>query len=78
MNLFRLFFELFLLYVLYKFIFEFVIPIYQTTKHIKRKMNDMNQKMNENSSNHSFTEKNQHTTVSKPKEEDYIDYEEIK
>ena len=41
-------------------------------------MNDINEKMNEATSNHSFTEKNQHTTVSKSKDEDYIDYEEIK
>ncbi len=78
MNLFRLFFELFLLYVLYKFIFEFVIPIYQTTKHIKRKMSDMQEKMNENATHQAFFETSKKTNNSTVSDSEYIDYEEVK
>ena len=45
MNIFRLLFELFLLYLAYKFIFEFIIPIYKTTRQMKGKMEEMRQKM---------------------------------
>ena len=78
MNLFRLFFELFLLYVLYKFIFEFVIPIYQTTKNIKRKMSDIQEKMNENATNQAFSETTKKNNTSAVSDSDYIDYEEVK
>lgn len=80
MNIFKLLFELFVIYILYKFIFEFIIPVYKTTRQVKQKMNDMQQRMQENqraTANEQFT-KPQPEAHKKPVHEDYIDYEEIK
>ena len=43
----RVLFELLALYLLYKLIFDFIIPVYQTTKSVKQKMGDIQQKMEE-------------------------------
>jgi hypothetical protein len=71
--------ELFVLYIIYKLVFGFIIPIYQTTKHLSKKMSDMQQQMkaendaaikNQNQANKAGT-----TSSSSS---DYIDYEEVK
>lgn len=76
MNIFRLLFELFILYLLYKLIFKFIIPVYQTTRVMKHKMS----KMNEDMQNRANTQDTSYTTEEKPKDVggEYIDYEEIK
>ena len=81
MNIFKLLFELFVIYILYKFIFDFIIPVYRTTKQVKQKMNDMHQRMQENQGapeNTSYTKTQPTELHKKPAHEDYIDYEEIK
>ena len=84
MNILRLAAEIFLLYILYKLIFDFIIPIYQTTRRVKRQFGEMNAKMQEqmnadryrdNQQQNSQSSKSKQETV---KKEDYIDYEEIK
>ncbi len=80
MNILRILFELFLLYLLYKLIFDFIIPIYQATKQVKKKVNEMNSNMKEynnkpNSTHFSAAEKE---SVPMPKKDDYIDFEELK
>ena len=71
--------ELFVLYIIYKLVFGFIIPVYQTTKHLSKKMSDMQQQMkaendaaikNQNQANMAGT-----TSSSSS---DYIDYEEVK
>ena len=79
MNIFRLALELFVIYIAYKFIFEFIIPVYNTTKQVKQKMNEMNQRMQQSDSapvNNQYTKTE--AAPKKPAHEDYIDYEEIK
>lgn len=81
MNILRLLFELFVIYLLYKFIFEFIIPVYNTTKQVKQKMNDVHQRMQETRGgpvNEPFIDKKTTEAHKKPAHEDYIDYEEIK
>ncbi len=79
MSIIRVLFELFVLYLLYKLIFDFIIPVYKTSKQVSQKMSDMQTRMNEQmkkqqSGTHSVpTEK----TV-KPAKEDYIEFEEVK
>lgn len=74
-------FELFVLYLLYKLIFEFIIPVYQTTKQVKQKVNEMQRTMNEQSRQQ---QQNNHYTSAtsqpspKPKSDDYIEFEEVK
>ena len=81
MNIFRLAFEIFLLYLAYKLVFEFIIPIYKTTKQMKQKMSDMHQKMTsaqQQQPSHKQTSKATIIIDKKTGNEDYIDYEEIK
>jgi len=71
--------ELFLLYLLYKLVFDLIIPVYQATKQVKTKMGEMQQKMNEQQRQQ---QQQQFTTQEQPKarvdSDDYIDYEEVK
>jgi Sec-independent protein translocase protein TatA len=79
MNFFKLIGELVVIYILYKVIFDFIIPVYQTTKQVKTKMNDMHSRMQEQqraqSSQTTQEPVKKSTVVSK---DDYIDYEEVK
>ena len=81
MNIIRLLFELFVIYLVYKLIFDFIIPIYRTTKQVRSKMDEMNQRMadQQNSMNNQhYQAKEKETVAPRPPAEDYIDYEEIK
>lgn len=76
----KVIFELFLLYLLYKIIFDFIIPVYQTTKQVKQKVGEMQQRMNEQYKQQQTSQFNTKSEKEKPKttKEDYIDFEEIK
>jgi len=79
MGLIRIIFELFVLYLLYKLIFDFIIPVYQTTKQVKQKVGEMQNRMNEQ-----MKQQNKGQSSSpggegpKPPREDYIEFEELK
>jgi len=78
MKILEVLFELFVLYLLYKLIFDFIIPVYQTTKQVKQKVGEMQQKMNEQmKQQQSFTTAPKEAPQ-KPTREDYIEYEEVK
>jgi Sec-independent protein translocase protein TatA len=79
MNIFRLAFELFALYFLYKLIFDFIIPLAKTTKQVKKQFSSMQQQMQEKQAQFNATQQ-QTNTNPKPtqKKDDYIDFEEIK
>jgi hypothetical protein len=64
-----------LIYVLYQFIFNLVIPVYQTTRKIKKGFREMNTHMNQQQ--HSSPSATQ-GSVPKVKPGDYIDFEEVK
>lgn len=79
MGIIRVIFELFVLYLLYKLIFDFIIPVYQTTKQVKQKVGEMQNQMNEH-----LKEKQAGTFSSaakdstpKKRREDYIEFEEL-
>ena len=76
----KLIFELFLLYLLYKFIFEFIIPVYQTTKQVKRKMYEMQENMKNQQQAQSNRPQTTQNADSQKKniDSEYIDYEEVK
>lgn len=81
MNIIRLAGELFLLYILYKLIFDFIIPIYNTTKKVKKQFGEMHNKMQDqmntfNQQQNASAAKN--TAPPQTTKEDYIDYEEVK
>ena len=81
MNILRLAFELFVIYILYKFIFEFIIPVYKTTKHVKQKMDDLQQQMQQNQGSPAGNQFTKPLSPDEPKRaasDDYIEYEEVK
>ena len=72
-------FQLLMLYLLYKLVFNFIIPVYRTTKQMKAKMNDMQEHINRQQQQY------QNQAASKPEparktvpSDDYIEFEEIK
>jgi len=82
MNIFRLAFELFVLYLLYKLIFDFIIPVVKTTKQVKKQFGDMSaqmqQKMKEHEQQTASFNSTSRQTVNQDKSDDYIEFEEIK
>jgi Sec-independent protein translocase protein TatA len=84
MNLFRIVFELFALYLLYKLIFDFIIPVARTTKQVKKQFNDMNNRMQETMQKQQTQQPKQSfsktppTPVNNGKSDDYIEFEEVK
>jgi Sec-independent protein translocase protein TatA len=82
MNLFRIVFELFALYLLYKLVFDFIIPVAKTTKQVKKQFSEMNSRMEENMRQQQPQQPNQYTSnttaPATKKNDDYIDFEEIK
>lgn len=70
-----------MLYLLYKLIFDFIIPLYSTTKKVKRQVNDLQQRMQEQAKAQQQQERAAQTPpkpVSRPSSDDYIEYEEVK
>lgn len=84
MNILRLAGEIILLYFLYKLIFDFIIPIYQTSKKVKKQFGEMHSKMQDQMNtfnqqqNSAGINRDKPTSQEPTKKEDYIDYEEVK
>ncbi len=81
MNIFRLALELFALYLLYKLIFDFIIPVARTTKQVKKQFGEMSAQMQEkmNQQQHAYNNTSaarQEKTAGK--NDDYIEFEEVK
>jgi hypothetical protein len=71
-----------LVYIAYRFIFHFVIPVYKASRHIKKGFREMHERMQEQQGNqqkaYSSTTTSPKTTPARPSANDYIDFEEIK
>jgi hypothetical protein len=79
MNFFKLIVELFVVYLLFKLVFDFIIPVYRTTRQMKQKMNEMHRHMEQNQD--AAQKKPDHASTPGQKKDfskDYIEYEEIK
>ena len=76
--IFRILLYAFLAYVLYKIIFDFIIPVYKTTRQFKNGFREMHNKMNDYMNKEESTPQNNTKTSSKKPAGDYIDFEEIK
>ena len=68
------------MYLLYKLVFDFIIPVYQTTKSVKQKMGEMQQKMNEQARQQQANQFKSAAKEEAPKADkrDYIEFEEVK
>jgi len=78
MNILRLALELLVFYIVYKLVVNYIIPIYKTSKEVKSKMNEMQQKMAERQQPPAAASNTRNDISAKPDKEDYIDYEEVK
>ena len=73
-----------MIYLAYRVIFHLVIPIYRTTRQVKKGFREMQEQMNEQMRQQqqrqtsSFTEEQSSASIKKAPAEDYIDFEEIK
>lgn len=83
--MFKTLFLIFLFYMLYKLVFDFIIPVYNASKRMKDQVGQMQQKMYEEQQRQQF-ERNgyikpdagNNAATAKPADKDYIDYEEVK
>jgi hypothetical protein len=73
--MFLFLFYCFLAYLLYQLVFKFVIPIYRTTKQVKKGFRDMQERMQQHQQSSTSTSKTNNSTS---KVGDYIDFEEVK
>jgi hypothetical protein len=71
-------FYAFLAYLLYQLIFNLVIPVYKTTRKIKKGFREMNEKMNEQYPQQQNPTTADQTKANNAPAEDYIDFEEVK
>lgn len=83
--MFRIIEELLGVYLLYKLIFDLIIPAAQTTRQVKKQFSDMQSNMHEqaerfNRQQSNYQNPSQHAApkFSKPDKDDYIEFEEIK
>lgn len=76
----RFLFYAFLFYLAYKLVFDFIIPVYKTTKRVKKGFQEMQERMNQHAQQ--FQQQQQATddnaNKNKSRSGDYIDFEEIK
>ena len=71
------------IYILYKLIFDFIIPVYRTTRDVRKQFKDINQQMQEkmnqfNQANQQQPSAQKQEQQKKPSDKDYIDFEEVK
>lgn len=68
------------IYIAYQFIFRLVIPVYRTTREVKKKFREMNSRMEEHLKQQQGFTNAPSPEKSAPKEKagDYIDFEEVK
>ncbi|WP_212001050.1 hypothetical protein [Chitinophaga sp. HK235] len=76
---------MFFAWLLYKLVFDFIIPVYRSTKAVRKQMSDIQQHMRQQyeeqqSAQGQATQQAPPVSrpASKPGKDDYIDFEEIK
>jgi hypothetical protein len=75
----RIFFLAIVIYLVYRLIFDLIIPVFTTTKQVKNQFNAMRDQT-QDQQNKSYQRKSPgaETQKQKPKVGEYIDFEEIK
>jgi hypothetical protein len=73
----RFLFYAFLIYLAYKLVFHFIIPVIRTTRQVKKGFREMKEKMEQHQHN-GFEESPPSQERGKDKPGEYIDYEEVK
>jgi len=76
----RYLFFAFLIYLAYRLVFHFIIPIYKTTRQVKKQFREMHSRMQDNMSQESPHQQPATPGTENKKQQagDYIDFEELK
>ena len=73
-NMIEWIFTVLVLYLLYKLIFDFILPVSKASAQMRNKINEMNNRQQQNANQ----QQPDREAKSRPPKEDYIDFEEIK
>ena len=78
--IFRILFYAFLVYLLYKLVFDFIIPVYKTTRQVKKGFKEMHDRMQEHMQQQQQPQQSARSKseTSNTKSGDYIEFEELK
>ena len=68
----------FLIYLAYRLVFHFIIPVYKTTKQVKKQFREMHSRMEDHVSQQQPFQQPPATENKKQQAGDYIDFEELK
>lgn len=68
----------FIAYLLFRLVFDFVIPVYRTTKKVKQTFREMNERMNAQNGASQPQQQQPSTDNQKSTLGEYIDFEEVK
>ena len=76
----RYLFFAFLIYLAYRLVFHFIIPIYKTTRQVKKQFSEMHGRMEDYMNQQQTHQPNSAPSPENKKEQagDYIDFEELK
>ena len=77
----EIFFYAIVIYIVYKLVFDFILPVSNATKQMKQQFNDVRNNMQQpNETQQQYHNPHQHTAPqqSKGKAGEYIDFEEVK
>jgi len=77
----RYLFYAFLIYLAYRLVFHFIIPIYKTTKQVKKQFREMHSRMEEHMNQQQANQQTGDTQQENKTAQvggDYIDFEEVK
>lgn len=66
------------IYFLARFVFELVIPVYRTTRQVRRQFRDMREKMESMQEGQPGASPQRPQAQKKPPREDYLDFEDVK
>lgn len=82
MSFLMILFWFFLAYIAFKVIFNFIIPIYRTTRQVKRSFRNMQEQMNQTMNQQQYGEQQPNPSSQKKQPQtsagEYIDFEEVK
>ena len=76
--IFSLLFYGFLVYLLYRLVFHFIIPVYKTTRQVKKSFRQMQEQMNQQPDERYRQPQTPKTKTGNTGASEYIDFEEIK
>jgi hypothetical protein len=82
MEILRFLFFAFLIYLAFRLVFDFMIPVYKTTRRIRKGFREMQEKMNAHTEPYqkqeNYSQQNTGSNTTSGNNGDYIDFEEIK